>query len=476
MSDLSNQGVSTNLPAKKNETAVTEALIADGAVAPEEEENLYNLQAIRRSIRRWTMIGIFTIVMFFGGFVGWAAVAPLDSASVAPGSVGVFINRQSVQHLEGGIVRDLKARDGDIVKQGDVVVVLDDTQARANLQINRKRYIALQAAEARLLAERDMKDAISFPAELLDAATADPETKEILQSQLNVFEARKASTKGQESILRQRIVQSKEQIGGFEAQQRARADQIRLINEEVATVQKLLETGNALKPRLLALQRARSELEGQRGDLVANIARVRQVIGEAELQILNINTELQRQVTQELRDTQSQLLDTAERIRVAEDVLRRTEVRAPVDGEIVNLKYFTVGAVVRPGDVIMEIVPTNDVRIIDVRVNPNDIDTVRVGATARVRLTAFNQRETPQIDGKVIQVSADSIVDPQTGLATYRARIAVPVEALRAADLDPSQLLPGMPAMAMIWTGQRTALEYFLQPFLTAMRTAFRED
>lgn len=476
MSDMNSQGVSTNLPAKKNETAVTDALIADGAVAPEEEANLYDIDAIRRSIRRWTMIGVFTIVMFFGGFVGWAAVAPLDSASVAPGTVGVFINRQAVQHLEGGILRELKARDGDLVKQGDVLVMMDDTQSRANLQINRKRYIALQATEARLLAERDMKDTIAFPPELLDAATKDPETKEMLQSQLNVFEARKASTKGQESILRQRIVQSKEQIGGFEAQQRARGDQIRLINEEVATVQKLLETGNALKPRLLALQRAKAELEGQRGDLVANIARVRQVIGEAELQILNINTELQRQVTQELRDTQAQLLDTAERIRVAEDVLRRTEVRAPVDGEVVNLKYFAVGAVIRPGDVIMEIVPTNDVRIIDVKVNPNDIDTVRVGATARVRLTAFNQRETPQIDGKVIQVSADSILDPQTGISTYHARIAVPVEALRAADLDPSQLLPGMPAMAMIWTGQRTALEYFLQPFLTAMRTAFRED
>ncbi|BBK35688.1 HlyD family type I secretion periplasmic adaptor subunit [Allostella sp. ATCC 35155] len=476
MSDINSQGVSTNLPSKKNESAVSDAVMADGVVAPEEEENLYNLDAIRRSIRRWTIIGIATILMFFGGLVGWAAVAPLDSASIAPGSVGVFLNRQSVQHLEGGIVREIRARDGDIVKAGDVVLVIDDTQAGANLQINDKRYVQLQAAEARLLAERDRKDTVSFPPELLDRATTDPEVREMLQSQLNVFEARKASTKGQESILRQRIVQSKEQIGGFEAQQRARADQIRLINEEIDTVERLLKTGNALKPRLLALQRARAELQGQRGDLVANIARVRQVIGEAELQILNINTEMQRQVTQELRDTQGQMLDTAERMRVARDVLRRTEVRAPVAGEVVNLKYFTIGAVVRPGDVIMEVVPTDDVRIIEVKVNPKDIDTVRVGATARVRLTAFNQRETPQIDGKVIQVSADAILDPQTGISSYNARIAVPVEALHAANLDSSQLLPGMPAMAMIWTGQRTALEYFLQPFLTAMQTAFRES
>lgn len=476
MSDINSQGVSGNLPVKKNEQAVTDSLIADGTVSREEEDNLYNLVAIRQSIRRWTMIGIATVLIFFGGFVGWAAVAPLDSASVAPGTVGVFINRQAIQHLEGGIIRELKARDGELVKAGDVLLVMDDTQARANMQINQKRYNGLQATEARLLAERDQKDAIAFPNDLLDGATKDPEIKEILQSQLNVFEARRQSMKGQESILRQRIIQSKEQIGGFEAQQRARADQIRLINEEVATVQKLLETGNALKPRLLSLLRAKAELEGQRGDLVANVARVKQVIGEAELQILNINTEMQRTVTQELRDTQTQMLDTAERIRVAQDVLRRTEVRTQVDGEVVNLKYFAVGAVVRPGDVIMEIVPTNDVRIIDVKVNPNDIDTVRVGATARVRLTAFNQRQTPQIDGKVIQVSADAITDPQTGMSSFHARIAVPVEALRAAELDPSQLLPGMPAMAMIWTGQRTALEYFLQPFLSAMNTAFRED
>ena len=414
--------------------------------------------------------------MFFGGFVGWAAVADLDSASVASGTVGVFLNRQAVQHLEGGIVREILARDGDIVKAGDVVIRLDDTQPLGSLKINQKRYRALQAAEARLAAERDDIPSIKFPADLLVEAEKDPETKEIVQSQINVFEARRASTKGQEGILRQRIVQSREQIGGFEAQQRARGDQIRLINEEVATVQKLLETGNALRPRLLALQRARAELEGQRGDLIANIARVKQVIGESELQILNIKTELQRTVTQELRDTQTQMLETAERIRVAADVLRRIDVIAPADGEIVNLKYFAVGAVVRPGDTIMEIVPTNDIRIIEVKVNPNDIDTVRVGATARVRLTAFNQRVTPQIDGKVIHVSADAIVDPQTGVASYHARIAVPAEALRAADLEPSQLLPGMPVSAMIWTGQRTALEYFMQPFLVAFHTAFRED
>ena len=373
-------------------------------------------------------------------------------------------------------MREILARDGDLVKAGQVVLRLDDTQALANLQINEKRYRGLQAAEARLIAEREDQPSITFPPDLLAEAGKDPEVQELVQGQINVFNARRASTKGQEAILRQRITQSKEQIVGFQAQQKARGDQIRLINEEVATVEKLLATGNALRPRLLALQRARAELEGQRGDLIANIARVKQVIGESELQILNISTELQRTVTQDLRDTQSQLLDTSERIRVAKDVLRRTEVVAPVDGEIVNLKYFAVGAVVRPGDTIMEVVPSNDVRLIEVKVNPNDIDTVRVGATARVRLTAFNQRVTPQVDGKVIQVSADAIVDPQTGVASYHARIAVPAEALRAADLQPSQLLPGMPASAMIWTGQRTALEYFIQPFLVALRSAFRED
>ncbi|MCC7273060.1 MAG: HlyD family type I secretion periplasmic adaptor subunit [Alphaproteobacteria bacterium] len=475
MSDVGNSG-NPQVPTKRSQTAINEAVMADGAVAPEEEENLYDLAAIRRSIRRWTMIGIGTVLMFFGGFVGWAAVAQLDSASIAPGQVAVYNNRQAVQHLEGGIVREIRARDGDVVKAGDIVVQLDDTASRANLQINEKRYRALVAMEARLIAERDSLPAIRFPSVLLDQATIDEETKEIVQAQINVFEARRESIGSQEKILRQRIIQSQEQIGGYEAQQRARAEQIRLVNEEVATVQKLLETGNALKPRLLALQRARAELEGQRGDLIANIARVRQVIGESQLQIINLRTELQRSVTQELRDTQTQVVETSERIRVAKDVMSRTEVRSPVDGEIVGLRYFAVGAVVRPGDTIMEVVPKDDVRIIEVKVNTNDIDTVRVGATARVRLTAFNQRVTPQVDGKVIQVSADAILDPQSQLPTFHAKIAVPIEALRQADLEPSQLLPGMPATAMIWTGQRTALEYFLQPFTVAMNTAFRED
>lgn len=467
--------MSSNVPATTGKGEVpAENDVAEGRPAPEEERNLYDINAITRSIRRWTFVGVFTILLFFGGFIGWAAVAELDSAAIAPGSITVFTNRQAIQHLEGGIVREIRKRDGDMVKAGDIVLVLDDTSPRANLEINRKRYRSDLALEARLAAERDGLQSVRFPKELLDSA--DDEAKEIVQAQDNVFQARRKAIETQESILRQRIVQSKEQIGGLQAQQRARADQIKLISEEVATVQKLLETGNALKPRLLALQRARAELEGQRGDLVAQIARVNQVIGETELQILNLGIDQQRTVALELREVQARLLDTGERIRVADDALRRTNVIAPVDGEIVGLKVFSVGAVLRPGDVIMEVVPTDDVRIVEARVNPNDIDTVRVGSEARVRFSAFSRKVTPQVDAKVIAISADKLVDPQTGQPYYLAKIAIPLESLRVADLEPDQLLPGMPASVLIWTGNRTALAYFIQPFTIAMQTAFRED
>ena len=467
--------MSSNVPATTGKGEVpAENDVAEGRPAPEEERNLYDINAITRSIRRWTFVGVFTILLFFGGFIGWAAVAELDSAAIAPGSITVFTNRQAIQHLEGGIVREIRKRDGDMVKAGDIVLVLDDTSPRANLEINRKRYRSDLALEARLAAERDGLQGVRFPKELLDSA--DDEAKEIVQAQDNVFQTRRKAIETQESILRQRIVQSKEQISGLQAQQRARADQIKLISEEVATVQKLLETGNALKPRLLALQRARAELEGQRGDLVAQIARVNQVIGETELQILNLGIDQQRTVALELREVQARLLDTGERIRVADDALRRTNVIAPVDGEIVGLKVFSVGAVLRPGDVIMEVVPTDDVRIVEARVNPNDIDTVRVGSEARVRFSAFSRKVTPQVDAKVIAISADKLVDPQTGQPYYLAKIAIPLESLRVADLEPDQLLPGMPASVLIWTGNRTALAYFIQPFTIAMQTAFRED
>lgn len=451
-----------------------EAEVADGRPAPEEERNLYDINAITRSIRRWTFVGVFTILLFFGGFLGWAALAELDSAAIAPGSIMVYTNRQAVQHLEGGIVREIRKRDGDLVKAGDVVLVLDDTQPRANLEINRKRYRSDLMLEARLVAERDNLDAIRIPNELMEAE--DQEAKEIIQAQVNVFEARRKAMKTQESILQQRIVQSKEQISGLRAQQKARADQIRLISEEVATVEKLLATGNALKPRLLALQRARAELDGERGDFVAQVARVNQVIGETELQILNLEIDQQRTVALELREVQARMLDSSERIRVAEDVLKRTNVIAPVDGEVVGLKVFAVGAVLRPGEVIMEVVPADDVRIVEARVNPNDIDAVRVGSEARVRFSAFNRKVTPQVDAKVISISADKLTDPQTNQPYYLAKIAIPLESLRVADLQPEQLLPGMPASVLIWTGNRTALDYFIQPFTIAMQTAFRED
>ncbi len=412
------------------------------------------------------------IGLFFLAFGGWAALAPLKSAAIAPGGVAVESNRKTIKHLEGGIVGEIEVRDGDVVTAGQVLIRLDDTQARVTLARLKGRTVAARALEARLIAERDGSDRILFPVSLTDNG-GDRENAKTLAGQLKIFAIRKEAVASQESILRQQSAQLNEEIAGLKGLIAAENTQIKLIRSEIADVQSLVTKGLAKRPRLLALQRQQAEIEGARSRNIASVARAKQQIAETRLRISELKTQKLNQVVEELRATQTELFDLEERIRPAEDVLLRTRIKAPLDGTIVGLQIHTPGGVIGPGEPLMDLVPSGASMIIESQVDPNDIDVVHAGLPAQVRLTAFNQRNLIPINGKVLTVSADRLTDERSGVPYFLARVVL-VEDL-SKDLAVA-LYPGMQAEVMIVTGERTVLDYIFRPLARSLGRAFRED
>lgn len=422
--------------------------------------------------RRPILIGSVIIAIFFGFFGFWAFFAPLDSAAIAVGSVGVEGNRRTIQHLEGGIVDEIVVKNGDKVKAGQVLIRLDPTQPRAQLQLITGQRNALLALAARLRAERDGSDSISFPEELT-AQISDPRVEETMLGQLAIFEARRAAIDGQRRILGQRVAQFREEIEGLRAQIRSADEQLVLIRGEVADLQTLFDKGLTPKSRLLSLQRRAAEIEGERGQNRSAIARARQSIGESEIRIFELRTEQVNEVVAELREVESQLLDLAERYRAAADVLNRIEIVSPIDGFAVDLQVFTSGGVIRPGDRLLDVVPDSERLVIEARVTPTDIDVVYPGLEAQVRLSAFNQRVTPTVDGTVSWVSADKITDSSSGEEYYTARIELKDQ--NDPRLKGLTLQPGMPAEVLIRTGERTLIQYLVSPVEQSISRSLRE-
>jgi HlyD family type I secretion membrane fusion protein len=417
--------------------------------------------------------GLLIIFLFFGCFLGWAALAPLDSAAVASGSLIVDSNRKTVQHLEGGIVRNFFIRDGDKVKTGQVLIRLDEAQTRSNFDILNVRRMAALALEARLLAERDSKKKIIFPKALL-GQTRNTNLASIMAGQESIFKARTQSIGGQVAILIQRISQLKEEIKGLKLEVASQEQQIQLIQEEIRDVSSLLKKGLARKPRLLLLKRQHAEIGGARGKNISQIARVRQSIGETHLRITDLKTEMINEVVQQHRDVQLELFDLTEQLNAARDILARSEIRAPIDGTVVGLKVHTQGGVILPGAPLMDIVPSNDRLVVEARVNPSDIDIVRAGLPARVTLTAFSQRSVAPLKGKVVSVSADRLTNDRSGEPYYLVRVELVGDISKA--LQGASLYPGMQAEVMIVTGAHTALDYFLKPITQSLNRAFREN
>ena len=426
----------------------------------------------RRSIRRHALVGLVIVAILAGGVGGWAGTMKLSGALIAPGSVVVDSNVKKVQHPTGGIVGDLRVRDGDRVKSGDVVVRLDDTVTRANLAIVTKGINELTARKARLESERDGAENVVFPSDLL-ARAADRDVAAVIDSERKLFELRRSARLGQKEQLRQRIEQFKEEVRGYRAQQQAKTREIELIEREMVGVRDLWKQKLIPITRLTELERQGARLEGESAQLIAQSAQVGGKIAETELQIIQIDRDLSSEVAKETREIDGKLGEFVERKVTAEDQLKRIEIRSPQDGTVFQSTVHTVGGVITAGDPIMLIVPEADNLIVEAKVNPQDIDQVKIGQVALLRLSAFNQQATPEIYGSVTRISADATSDQRTGLSYYTIRIAMPpTEVAKIGDVT---VIPGMPVEAFVQTGERTMISYFMKPLSDQMMRVFRQ-
>jgi len=423
--------------------------------------------------RRPIQIGVLVIFLFFVVLGGWSAFAKISSAAIAFGEVSVVSNRQTIQHLEGGIVDEIHVEEGSRVEAGQALIRLDRTQAQANLDQLQARFLAVAAREVRLLAERDLRTEISFP-DWLSSQQDGPEVLTVISGERNIFAAREESLNSHRSILRQRIAQYEEVIVGLTGEIEATASQLALFAEEISSMKDLIEQGFLSNQRFLELRREEANIRGEQNRNVALVARARQSIAEQELQILELDSQRSIEVAAELRDVQTLSFELQEQINAARDVLARTDIIAPMAGTVVNLRVHTRGGVIASRERLLDIVPSDDKLVINARVLPRDIDVVREGLEARVRLLAFNQRDTVPLSGRVSLVSADRFLDERTGLTYYLTRVELTEDAFT--NQGALEIYPGMQAEVMIVTGNRTALDYLMEPLTRSVRRAFRED
>ena len=426
-----------------------------------------------RSIRRLSLLVVAAILLLFGVMGGLAAATKISGAVIAAGSLVVDSYVKPVKHLKGGIATAIFAKNGDHVDAGQVLMRLDDTQTRANLAIIRKRLNELSARTARLVAERDGKDEIAFPADLLSAAD-NKDVGAILDGERRLFRDRQVSREGQKSQLRERIQQSKQEIEGLVAQEQGKRNEIALIGKELGSLEGLLNQGIISATKVYSLQRESASLNGDLGNLVSSIAQTRGKIAETELQILQIDADQSSQVSDQLRQAESDTGQFSERLVAAEDDLKRIDIRAPQAGIVDQLSVHAEGAVISPAEAILQIVPDKDALVAELKLVPQDIDQIAVGQPVSLRFPAFNQRITPELNGRVETVSADLATDQRSGQSYYIVRARVPKQEWdRLGQLAP---LPGMPVEAFMQTGQRSILAYLTKPMTDQIRRAFKED
>lgn len=422
--------------------------------------------------RRVAVIGLAIIAVTFGVFGLWAAFAPLSSAVVAPGVVTTEFNRQTVQHLEGGIVRKILVHEGDHVAKGQVLFELDPVQAQATLGITRNQLFSLLAKRDRLVAERDNRPALVFSPEV-QQASADPSVAQAMADEQKQFVERRATLQGQVAILEARVSEFRSEMQGLDTERASMEQQVKYLNEEISGLEDLYKQDLVPKPRLLAVQRERSQLQGQIGRSLADKARSEKSIGETQLQIQELRQQMFQDVSKELTEVQTQTADVRPRYAVAQDQAKRIVIAAPMSGVAQNLRVFTEGAVIGPGAPLVEIAPDQGQMIIEARVSPNDVDSVHAGQKTEVRFSTFHSRTIPVIKGVVHSVSQDRIVDEASKSAYYMAVVYVPPENLPR-ELQ-GKLRAGLPAEVIIPTGARSALEYIWQPLTNALQKTMRE-
>ena len=418
------------------------------------------------------VIGLIILLSTLGVFGVWAYLAPIDGAALASGFVTVKSHKKTVQHLDGGIVSQLLVKDGDIVKAGDLLLTLDGTENKAQLEIARGQFITLAAQVARLDAERDGKQTIVYP-DVLDEAS-DLRIIEAKKNEGQLFTARKNAHEGEMAVLTQRVGQLKSKIEGFKGQRKSKQELVASYSEEASDLKELLAEGFADKQRLRDTERNYMLNNGEISALNSEIAASQIQIGETKLEILQLEKKFQEEVSTKLSEVQTDLYDVNQRMLATKDKVVRIDIKAPVSGRVMGMDMHTVGGVILPGHPILDIVPQKEELVVDAQVSPLDIDRVSIGLIAEVRFTAFKQALTPVIEGKVINLSADRLVEEKTGTPYYQAQIELTPESYQ--KMKHLELVPGMPVEVLIKTGERTVFEYLTKPISNAFARAFIED
>lgn len=426
------------------------------------------LSDIRETIR----FGWFIIIAVFGGLIAWSLFFPLTSAVVAPGVLEVEGNRKTVQHLEGGIIKALHAKEGDSVAAGALLIELDPTVPRASFELVDGQLIELYARHARLEAERDGAIDFAIPPQLAQRAN-ETAVQQAFGGQLSLLHDRLAGTESRHKILDQRVAEFSEQIKGTETQAESKNRQVALLNRELTGLRRLYAKGYAPLPRILALEREAERLQGEAGAARAQNAALQNSIGETQLQLTKDKQDMQESILTELRQVEADIAKLLPQHSAAQDALRRVDIVAPVAGRVLNLAVHTAGGVVTPAMPLMEIVPGKDQLVVLAQVKPADISKVYAGRNVQVRLSAFSARTTDALEGQVLSVSPDRKTDERSGISFYQAKIALPVDLPKPFR---GELKPGMPAEVFISTGRQSAIGYLMRPLTDAFGRTFRED
>jgi HlyD family secretion protein len=427
---------------------------------------------LRGMLRRQTAAIVIAALLLVAGLGGWAMTTEFSGAVIASGQLVVDSSVKKVQHPTGGVVGRLNVREGQAVKAGDIVISLDDTQIRANRDIVVKALNELAARQAREEAERDGLAKVTFPGDLL-ARRSDPDVDKAVTGEERQFEIRRASREGQKAQLRERIAQLRQEISGYEAQITSKDKQIEWVSKELVGVYELWEKNLIPYTRVTSLEREKERLVGERGQLMATIAQSKGKIAETELQILQVDQDMRTEVGKDLAEIRARTAEMIERKVSAEDQLKRVDIRAPIDGVVLQLTVHTVGGVITAGEAIMLIVPQTDTLQVEAKIPPQEIDQIRIGQPAILRFTAFSQRTTPELNGAVVRISADVSEDTKTGARFYTIRLDVPPDELTR--LGSVRLVPGMPVEALVQTSPRTVMSYLVKPLRDQLVRAFRE-
>ena len=421
-----------------------------------------------RPIRR---VGYLMLLVTFGLFGGWAALAPLDSSALAPGVVTVKSYRKTVQHLEGGIVRELRVHDGDLVKSGDVLLVLDNTQARSDMETTRSQLIAALQLQARLEAERD---ALPEPVAVPTLDLADPRVQEARDSEARIFQTRRTSLLGEIGLQETTIGQIEEQVRGFKAIIASKQMLAASYQEEIVDLRALLAEGYVDKQRLREQGRSLARLHTEIAESQSEIAQARVHVDEAKLKILQLKKAFASEVAGLLGDARTKVYELRERLATLQDRDQRTDILAPESGMVMGMTVHTLGAVVSPGTALLDIVPANEELIVEAQVSPMDIDRIALGKLVDIRFSAFKSSTTPVIEGRLVQISADRLINKDTGAAYYLARVALTDKGRQT--LGNLTLVPGMPVEVLVNTGARTLLQYLIQPASNVFARSLIED